>query len=177
MASTQRPSSAFLSAPPVVYRTLPPRHVPQPQARPLATLPPTLTDAQLAQLDMLTRDAIDERLRVLESVSSAMYRCAEELTRLRSVLPVATGPVSAPAPAPAPTQVRSEEPGQGPPTQAAANESGDVPGIPSLDSDSELDARSSNAKPGTDVSSPSDGPVAGSVEANGDIANTPGSAN
>ena len=171
MASTQRPSSAFLSAPPVVYRTLPPRHVQQPQPRPLASLPPTLTDAQLAQLDVLTRDAIDERLRVLESVSSAMYRCAEELTRLRSVLPVATGP------APAPTQVRSE-PGQGPPaTHAAANVSGDVPETPSLDSDSELDARSSNAKPGTDVSSASDGPVAGSAEANGDIANTPGSAN
>ena len=173
MASTQRPSSAFLSAPPVVYRTLPPRHMPQPQPqlRPLATLPLTLTDAQLAQLDVLTRDAIDERLRVLESVSRAMFRCAEELTRLRSVLPLATGPASGP------TQVRSE-PGQGPPTtQAAANESGDVPEIPSLDSDSELDARSSNAKPGTNVSSPSDGPVAGSVEANGDIANTPGSAN
>ena len=170
MASTQRPSSAFLSAPPVVYRTLPPRHMPQPQARSLATLPPTLTDAQLTQLDVLTRDAIDERLRVLESVSNAMYRCAEELTRLRSVLPVATGPATAP------TQVRSEpEPGQGPPTQAAANESGDVPGIPFLDSD--LDARSSNAKPGTSVSSPNDGPVAGSVEANGDIADTPGSAN
>ncbi|KAF8274588.1 hypothetical protein EI94DRAFT_1561432 [Lactarius quietus] len=169
MASTQRPSGTFLSTPPVVYRTLPPRHVPQAQARPLATLPPTLTDAQLAQLDVLTRDAIDERLRVLESVSSAMFRCAEELTRLRSVLPVATGP------APAPTQVRSD-PGQGPAAQVPANESGDVPEIPSLDSDSELDARSSNAKPG-DVSRASGGPVAGSVEANGDIADTPGSAN
>ncbi|KAI9463689.1 hypothetical protein BJY52DRAFT_1404767 [Lactarius psammicola] len=164
MASAQRPSSAFLPTPPVVYRTLPPRHVSQ--ARPLASLPPTLTDAQLAQLDVLTRDAIDERLRVLESVSSAMYRCAEELTRLRSVLPVATGP------APTPTQVRSE-PGQ-PTTQVAANESGNVPDIPSLDSDSELDAHSSNAKPGTDVSGASGGPADGSVEANGEIADTPG---
>ena len=171
MASTQRPSSAFLSAPPVVYRTIPPRHVPQPQAqaRPLATLPSTLTDAQLGQLDVLTRDAIDERLRVLESVSTAMYRCAEELTRLRSVIPVASGP--------APTQVRSSErssePGQGPTTQGAANESGDVPEIPSLDADSELDARTSNAEPGTDVSSVSHGPVA---DANGVTADTPGSA-
>lgn len=139
------------------------------QARPLATLPPTLTDAQLGQLDVLTRDAIDERLRVLESVSSAMYRCAEELTRLRSVLPVATGPAP---PAPTPTQVRSE-PGQ-PTTQVAANESGNVPDVPSLDSDSELDARSSNAKPGTDVSGASGGPADGSVEANGEIADTPG---
>lgn len=138
------------------------------QARPLATLPPTLTDAQLAQLDVLTRDAIDERLRVLESVSTAMYRCAEELTRLRSILPVATGP------APTPTQVRSES-GQGPTTQAAANESGNVPEIPSLDSDPELGAHSSNAKPGPDVSDASGGPVGGSVEANGEIADTPGS--
>lgn len=169
MGPAQRPSSAFLPTPPVVYRTLPPRHVQQPQARPLATLPPTLTDAQLSQLDVLTRDAIDERLRVLESVSSAMYRCAEELTRLRSVLPVATGP------APTPTQVRSE-PGQGPTTQAAANEGGNVPEIPSLDSDSGLDARSSNAKPGADVSGASGG-QARSTEANGEIADTPGSTN
>ena len=56
---------------------------------PLAELPPTLTDAQLARLDRLTRDAIDERLRVLEGVSGAVYRCVEELTRLRSVLPQA----------------------------------------------------------------------------------------
>lgn len=53
----------------------------------LAQLPPTLTDEQLARLDRLTRDAIDERLRVLEGVSGAVHRCIEELTRLRSVLP------------------------------------------------------------------------------------------
>ncbi|KAH8979116.1 hypothetical protein EDB92DRAFT_1806715 [Lactarius akahatsu] len=164
MASVQRPSSAFLPTPPVVYRTLPQRYVP----RPLATLPPTLTDAQLAQLDVLTRDAIDERLRVLEGVAHAMYRCAEELTRLRSVLPVSTRL------APTPTQVRSE-PGQ-PTTQVPANESGNVPDIPPLDSDSELDARASNAKPGTDVSGASGGPAGGSIEANGEIAGTPGSA-
>ena len=167
MASAQRPSSAFLPTPPVVYRTLPPRHGPQPQARPLATLPPTLTDAQLAQMDVLTRDAFDERLRVLESVSSAMYRCAEELTRLRSVLPVATGP------APTPTQVRSE-PGQGPTTQVPANDGENVPAIPPLNSDSDLDARSSNAKPGGNVSGASGGPTE-STEANGEIADTPGS--
>ncbi|KAH9083589.1 hypothetical protein EDB83DRAFT_2562774 [Lactarius deliciosus] len=164
MASAQRPSSAFLPTSPVVYRTLPSRYVP----RPLATLPPTLTDAQLAQLDVLTRDAIDERLRVLEGVAHAMYRCAEELTRLRSVLPVVST-----RPAPTPTQVRSE-PGQ-PTTQVPANESGNVPDIPPLDSDSELDARASNAKPGTDVSGASGGPAGGSIEANGEIAGTPGS--
>ncbi|RDX40453.1 hypothetical protein OH76DRAFT_1412959 [Lentinus brumalis] len=57
---------------------------------PLSQLPPTLTDEQLARLDRLTREAIDERLRVLEGVSSAVYRCVEELTRVRSVLPAAT---------------------------------------------------------------------------------------
>ncbi|KAI0666717.1 hypothetical protein C8Q78DRAFT_1059101 [Trametes maxima] len=55
---------------------------------PLAQLPPTLTEEQLARLDRLTRDAIDERLRVLEGVSGAVWRCMEELTRVRSVLPV-----------------------------------------------------------------------------------------
>ncbi|KAJ3538143.1 hypothetical protein NM688_g6562 [Phlebia brevispora] len=54
---------------------------------PLSQLPPTLTDEQLTRLDRLTRDAIDERLRVLEGVSAAVYRCIEELTRIRSVLP------------------------------------------------------------------------------------------
>lgn len=53
----------------------------------MSTLPPTLTEDQLTRLDRLTRDAIDERLRVLEGVSGAVYRCIEELTRVRSVLP------------------------------------------------------------------------------------------
>lgn len=35
----------------------------------------------------MTREGIDERLRVLENVSGAVYRCIEELTRIRSVLP------------------------------------------------------------------------------------------
>ncbi|RPD54199.1 hypothetical protein L227DRAFT_556717 [Lentinus tigrinus ALCF2SS1-6] len=57
---------------------------------PLSQLPPTLTDEELARLDRLTRDAIDERLRVLEGVSGAIYRCMEELTRVRSVLPASS---------------------------------------------------------------------------------------
>ncbi|PSR72157.1 hypothetical protein PHLCEN_2v11949 [Hermanssonia centrifuga] len=63
------------------------RHRPGPARGPLAQLPPTLTDEQLARLDHLTRDAIDERLRVLEGLSGVVYRCIEELTRIRSVLP------------------------------------------------------------------------------------------
>ncbi|OJT11121.1 ERAD-associated E3 ubiquitin-protein ligase HRD1 [Trametes pubescens] len=78
---------------------------------PLGQLPPTLTEDQLARLDRLTREAIDERLRVLEGVSGAVYRCMEELTRVRSVLPMpgrragqqAQGSSSASAPAPTPT--------------------------------------------------------------------------
>jgi len=50
-------------------------------------LPPRLSDAQLATLDTLTREAIDERLRVLESVSARATMCVEELLRMRSVLP------------------------------------------------------------------------------------------
>ncbi|KAJ3518139.1 hypothetical protein NLJ89_g61 [Agrocybe chaxingu] len=50
-------------------------------------LPPTLTDEQLATLDTLTRESIDERLRILEGVSSTVYRCMDELMRLRSALP------------------------------------------------------------------------------------------
>ncbi|KAI1784254.1 hypothetical protein LXA43DRAFT_227670 [Ganoderma leucocontextum] len=57
----------------------------------LRALPPTLTEEQLARLDRLTREAIDERLRVLEGVSGAVYRCVEELTRVRSVLPPQAG--------------------------------------------------------------------------------------
>ncbi|OCH90258.1 hypothetical protein OBBRIDRAFT_755279 [Obba rivulosa] len=61
------------------------------QRAPIHQLPTTLTDVQLAHLDQLTREAIDERLRVLEGVSGAVYRCIEELTRVRSVLPPAAG--------------------------------------------------------------------------------------
>lgn len=58
-------------------------------------LPPNLTDAQLGQLDRLTREAIDERLRVLEGVQSTVWRCVEDLTRLRSALPETATGVSA----------------------------------------------------------------------------------
>lgn len=38
-------------------------------------------------MDQLTREAIDERLRILENVSGTVYRCVEDLLRLRSTLP------------------------------------------------------------------------------------------
>lgn len=50
-------------------------------------LPPTLTDEQLEVLDRLTREAIDERLRILEDVQMTTTRCITELLRCRSALP------------------------------------------------------------------------------------------
>jgi len=75
-------------------------HVTPPQTRvpfdspqsPISQLPPTLTDEQLRVMDRLTRDAIDERLRVLEGVSGAVYRCIDDLMRMRSALPSPTLP-------------------------------------------------------------------------------------
>lgn len=43
-------------------------------------------------MDRITREAIDERLRVLEGVSGAVYRCIEDLMRMRSTLPSPTIP-------------------------------------------------------------------------------------
>ena len=50
-------------------------------------LPPSLTEDQLARLDTLTRESIDERLRILESVSTTLNNCIDDLLRLRSALP------------------------------------------------------------------------------------------
>jgi len=44
-------------------------------------------------MDRVTREAIDERLRVLEGVSGAVFRCIEDLMRVRSSLPAPTTPV------------------------------------------------------------------------------------
>ena len=140
------------------------RHLPP--ARPLNTLPPTLTDAQLGHLDVLTREAIDERLRVLEGVSSTMYRCIEELTRLRSVLPVAAGP------APPVTQTGSQVVEQGSTTQTTQTQTQtateNAPDLRPLDPDLKLDVPSSDAKSGTDVNGASSSSEATSVVANGD---------
>lgn len=53
---------------------------------PISSLPP-LTDEQLALMDQTTREAIDERLKVLEGVSTVVYRCIDDLMRVRSALP------------------------------------------------------------------------------------------
>lgn len=56
----------------------------------LRGLPPNLTDEQLMLMDRITREAIDERLRILEGVSVAVSHCMEDLTRVRSALPVSS---------------------------------------------------------------------------------------
>lgn len=50
-------------------------------------LPHILTEDQLLRMDVLTREAIDERLRVLGRVDEVLNMCIEELTRVKSVLP------------------------------------------------------------------------------------------
>ncbi|KAG1771146.1 hypothetical protein EV702DRAFT_1181480 [Suillus placidus] len=62
---------------------------------PLRVLPPNLTDEQLMLMDQITREAIDERLRILEGVSVAVSRCVEDLMRVRSTLPVSSNTPSA----------------------------------------------------------------------------------
>lgn len=68
---------------------LPPRpsQFMRPSNGPIGRLPAQLTEEELHRMDRLTRDAIDERIRVLEGVNGAVYRCLEELLRMRSVLP------------------------------------------------------------------------------------------
>ncbi|KAH8119360.1 hypothetical protein DFH11DRAFT_1849016 [Phellopilus nigrolimitatus] len=61
-------------------------------------LPASLTDEQLSVLDQLTREAIDERLRILENVQATTARCTMELLRCRSALPRSSGSSSAPMP-------------------------------------------------------------------------------
>jgi len=51
------------------------------------SISPLVTDEQLALMDQTTREAIDERLKVLEGVSTAVYRCIDDLMKMRSALP------------------------------------------------------------------------------------------
>ncbi|PPQ99709.1 hypothetical protein CVT24_009692 [Panaeolus cyanescens] len=65
---------------------------------PLSQLPPNLTPEQLSKLDTLTRESIDERLRILEGVSGTVYRCIDELMMLRSSLPASSSSSNQAAP-------------------------------------------------------------------------------
>ncbi|RXW23346.1 hypothetical protein EST38_g2493 [Candolleomyces aberdarensis] len=74
-----------------------------------------LTDEQLATMDRLTREAIDERLKALERVSNTIYGCIDDLMRMRSALPelhqpsVWNGETSARPHETAPASTRQEE--------------------------------------------------------------------
>lgn len=73
-------------------------------------LPQSLTEEQLARLDMLTRESIDERLRILENVTTTVHRCIDDLLRLRSALPVLDPPSTTGASgSPSPSSTESAE--------------------------------------------------------------------
>ncbi|KAF5389359.1 hypothetical protein D9757_004381 [Collybiopsis confluens] len=59
---------------------------------PISSVVASLSDEQLAVMDRITREAIDERLKVLEGVSTAVYRCIDDLMRMRSALPADGAP-------------------------------------------------------------------------------------
>ena len=62
--------------------------LPEAAAGPPLQIPNVLMDeVQLRRVDAWTRDAIDERLRVLEDVQRSLWHAAAELQRVRSTLP------------------------------------------------------------------------------------------
>ena len=60
----------------------------------LEQLPSTLNEEEMRNWDRVTREAIDERLRVLSRVDEVVNRLVDELTRLRSTIPNSDGTVS-----------------------------------------------------------------------------------
>ena len=59
-------------------------------------MPPELSNEQLQRMDNLSREAIDERLRILDNVQRSMWRCTEDLLRVRSILPPRAEPEPVP---------------------------------------------------------------------------------
>lgn len=92
----------------------------------MRNLPSTLSEEQLAVLDQLTREAIDERLRILENVQVTTAQCATELLRCRSVLPRSTVSRTSAAPRAGPSRTES----QNPPPEAPLN-SDELSSVPS----------------------------------------------
>ncbi|THH07757.1 hypothetical protein EW145_g3168 [Phellinidium pouzarii] len=82
-------------------------------------LPPSLTDEQLAVLDQLTREAIDERLRILESIQTMSARCVTDLLRCRSVLPRSSAPSTTARPQPSSSSPPSDPSVPEPPNASA----------------------------------------------------------
>jgi len=91
------PSSIPISAQAFSFSAARSSFGPQTPSPALSQLPPSITQEQLVILDRLTREAIDERLRILEGVSTTAYRCIDELMRLRSALPASSTHPSVPA--------------------------------------------------------------------------------
>jgi len=60
----------------------------------LEQLPGTLNEEEIRNWDRVTREAIDERLRVLSRVDEVVNRLVDELTRLRSTIPSPDGVAS-----------------------------------------------------------------------------------
>jgi E3 ubiquitin-protein ligase synoviolin len=86
---------------------------------PISSSVAPLTDEQLALMDHTTRESIDERLKVLEGVSTAVYRCIDDLMRMRSALP------------PAATSSNSQETDTAPAESAIDTENSSIPGAES----------------------------------------------
>ena len=59
----------------------------------LEQLPSTLNEEEIGNWDRVTREAIDDRLRVLSRVDEVVNRLVDELTRLRSTIPSSSGAV------------------------------------------------------------------------------------
>ncbi|TFL06036.1 hypothetical protein BDV98DRAFT_542413 [Pterulicium gracile] len=87
--STPAPIAATSSQPRRIHRTR--------DTTPLSQLPAIMTEEQLLVIDQLSREGIDERLRVLDNVSGTINRCIEELLKLRSSLPRSSKPKSSAA--------------------------------------------------------------------------------
>ena len=60
----------------------------------LEQLPSTLNEEETRNWDRVTREAIDERLRVLGRVDEVVNRLVDELTKLRSTIPNSEATVS-----------------------------------------------------------------------------------
>ncbi|ESK85236.1 synoviolin 1 isoform b [Moniliophthora roreri MCA 2997] len=86
-APTTTPSASIAQA--SASRASVPQHVPTLSSppQPLSTTGPMVTEDQLSVLDRVTREAIDERLRILERVSMNFHQSMEDLMKVRSVLP------------------------------------------------------------------------------------------
>ena len=54
-------------------------------------MPNTLNEEEIRNWDRVTREVIDERLRVLSRVDEVLNRLVDELTKLRSAIPSSDG--------------------------------------------------------------------------------------